>query len=227
MCPTSAFGDAHQEGQHTATASEHFIPFTQVSKAAFDLASSFLHPAILNHSMRVYLYAKALAEQSNSKYAKVAAHHDLLFTACILHDIGTTKKYDGPQRFEVEGADATVSLLRDSGISEEGCHEVWMAIALHTSPGIAERINELSRLVRQGVLNDFGKPLGSLEDRESLKKEFEAIYPRLGAEKVLSDAVVAQAVRNPQKAPGASWPGNLYKAYLADPEWKGVNKEFF
>lgn len=204
----------------------HFLPSYPVCKAAYELASTHLHPAILNHSVRVYLYAKELAEQSESVYANDPSQHELLFTACILHDIGTCQKYDGDQRFEVEGADAAETFLLTLGASDQSAKEVWTAIALHTSPHIAERISELARLVREAVLTDFGRAPVSLDNAAEIKREIESRYPRLNAEKVLADAVVAQAVTKPKKAPPASWPNNLYKAYLEDPEWQGVNKGF-
>lgn len=225
MCPTqdpSEFGsDVPIEPINT-----HFLPSYPVSKAAYELASTHLHPAILNHSVRVYLYAKELAEQSESVYANDLAQHELLFTACILHDIGTCQKYDGEQRFEVEGADAAESFLLNLGASEKSAKEVWTAIALHTSPGIAERISELAQLVREAVLTDFGRAPERLDNAAEMKREIEGKYPRLDAEKVLADAVVAQAVAKPEKAPKASWPNNLYRAYLEDPGWQGVNKGF-
>jgi HD superfamily phosphohydrolase YqeK len=229
MCPPTAFGhDDSNAQQHTSTVlnDTSFVPNTEVSKAAFNLASSLLVPAILNHSVRVYLYAKSLAEQSDSAYSSDTLKHDLLFAACILHDIGTTKDYDGPQRFEVEGADAAAALLRKQGIKEEDAHQVWIAIAIHTSPTIAERINELSRLVREAVIIDFGRGLDKLGNQEELKTQYEKNLPRLQIEKVLGDAVVEQAVRKPEKAPPASWPNNLYKAFLAERDWDGINKGF-
>ena len=50
--------------------------------------------------------------------------------------------------------------------------------------------------------------------------------PRLEIEKILGDAVVAQAVKNPGKAPSASWANNLYKSHLENPDWTGVNRAF-
>ena len=117
--------------------------------------------------------------------------------------------------------------LTSHGISEAESHEAWVAIAIHTSPGIAERISELSCLVRKAVLIDFGRKVeGSVEHLEDLIHEFEGILPRLQIEKVLGDAVVEQAIRRPEKAPASSWPNNLYKGFLADPSWTGVNKGF-
>jgi HD superfamily phosphohydrolase YqeK len=205
---------------------ESMIPQTEVSTAAYAHAASLLHPSILNHSIRVYLYAKALASHTASKYSTNTSQHDLLFTACIFHDIGTTPTYDGPQRFEVEGADAAVQHLLQYGVSEANAHEVWIAIACHTSPGIAERIGDLSRIVRIAVITDFGRKSAVLNVLEPLRKELEARFERGGIEKVLGDAVVEQAKSRPEKAPKVSWPHAMVTAWEAEPEWDGVNKAF-
>lgn len=230
MCPPSALEPSEADAGYTAPEIETLIPNTPVSKDAYALASCLLHPAILNHSIRVYLYARALADSHHADKFQDAAKVDLLFTACIFHDIGTCDRYDGPQRFEVEGADAAASFLEERGVSKEDAHQVWLAIALHTSGGIAERVSDLTLLVRQGVLLDFGviktSEVAGLDDSGNMKEGLEKKYPRLGAEKVLGDAIVKQAVKNPKKAPKSSWPGGLYQAYLAEPDWKGVNKGF-
>jgi hypothetical protein len=179
----------------------------------------------------VYLYASHLATLTNSAYA-AGTSLDLLFTACILHDIGTIPAYNGPLRFEVEGASAASTLLRNHSVSDEDAHSVWIAIAIHTSPHIAERISEIAKLVRVAVLFDFHREDGYKEavskdaDLGALRKGCEEKFERVGVEKDLGDAVVRQAVEKPQKAPAASWPNNMYKAYLAEPEWDGVNKGF-
>jgi hypothetical protein len=224
MCRIAASKTSELPADYTVPALEHVVPNTEISKGAFALASSLLPLPLLNHSIRVYVYAKALAPTITSERL------DLLFTACILHDIGTCDKYDGPERFEVEGANAAASFLESKGVPKEDVRDVWLAIALHTSGGIAENAGDVACLVRRGVMLDFGflqvsDVLRSEKDR-NLKGEIEKEYPRLNVEKVLCDAVVEQAKRNPKKAPKVTWPGSLYEAYLADPEWEGVNKGF-
>ncbi|KAH7398383.1 hypothetical protein BKA66DRAFT_201365 [Pyrenochaeta sp. MPI-SDFR-AT-0127] len=225
MCPPSDLGTARHIS-HAPPDVNTFIPQTSISKAAFEHAASLLAPAILNHSLRVYLYAAALAKHNTSTYSTDPAKHDLLFTACLFHDIGTTTTYDGPQRFEVEGADAAVKHLSHFGATETDKHDVWTAIAIHTSPGIAERIGELSKIVRVAVITDFGRRSQDWETLEPLRKQLEVDFERGGIEKVLGDAVVDQAKKRPEKAPTVSWPGVMYKAWLAEPEWGGVNKAF-
>jgi hypothetical protein len=200
-----------------------FVPHSALCTAAFDLVISAALPlSILHHSLRVYLFAKWLADNEKSEWAD----SDLLFVACMTHDIGASRKHDGPQRFEVEGADAGADLVRSHSKSEGDAHEVWTAIALHTSPGIAERITPLARLVRLGVLIDFRPAIKSSLGAEEYARDVEARLPRLDIEKVLGDAVVEQAIRNPGKAPAASWPNNLYKSHLDNPNWAGVNRAF-
>jgi HD superfamily phosphohydrolase YqeK len=205
-----------------------FVPPSATSNAVYDHAYSLLHPAILNHSIRTYLYASALAESRGSIYHTDPSKKDLLFTACIMHDIGTTPTHNGPNRFEVEGADAAVKLLAKLGVSEEGRGEVWKAIALHTCDGIVQRMGELSNIVRKAVEIDFGKTeVEEIENLLALKAQFEELYARIGIEKILGDTVVEQCVRNPNKAcPQASWSGVMYKSHLENPNWRGVNKAF-
>jgi HD superfamily phosphohydrolase YqeK len=224
MCPPSSL---------TATSSlppypnpESIVPQTEISRAAYTHAANLLHPSILYHSIRVYLYATALASHTSSKYATDAFQHDLLFTACLFHDIGTTDKYNGSQRFEMEGADAAVKHLSQYGVSEADAHEVWTAIVCHTSPGIAERIGELSRIVRIAVITDFGRRSAEWEVLAPLREEMEARFERKGIEKVLGDVVVEQAKGKPEKAPKVSWPHAMVKAWEAEPGWEGVNKAF-
>ena len=70
---------------------------------------------------------------------------ELLFLSCILHDIGLAAQADRGRRFEVDGAEAAVDLLRANGLEAARARLVWDAIALHTSAGIAEhRGNEVA-----------------------------------------------------------------------------------
>jgi hypothetical protein len=153
---------------------------------------------------------------------------NLIFIASMLHDIGVSSEHNGEQRFEVEGADAAVKLMQAYDANKENMSEVWEAIALHTSPGIAERISPLALCVRIGVKIDFARE-SRYEEKQGLEvfcAEVEKIFPRLDIEKVLGDAVVTQAVGNPAKAPKASWPWCLLVAHHENPNYEGVNPGF-
>ena len=218
-----AVSHSSDTGAASVAALRALVPQPTLCGAAFDFVLSASLPlSILHHSFRVYLFANWLAAKEKSEWEDSA----LLFVACITHDIGTSGKHDGPQRFEVEGADAAAELLRSQGHSEADAHEVWTAIALHTSPGIAERITPMARLVRLGVMIDFRPAARSSLGADDYGEEVETKLPRLDIEKILGDAVVEQAKNNPTKAPAASWPGILYKSHLENLEWTGVNRAF-
>jgi hypothetical protein len=182
------------------------LPTDPIAVLALELARVHEPPALVNHSVRTYLHAVLAAETLDVDYPA-----DLLFLACVLHDIGATDAYDGTQRFEVDGADGAAAFLTEQGMAADRVDQVWEAIALHTSPHIAERRGPVTMLTRLGVRADFGASSGGgPADRAA----FERTYPRLDIERVLADAVVAQAVRNPDKAPASSWPGGLLRAHL-------------
>lgn len=226
MCPSSSVPTSTSATPPNPDIAAKIVPKDQICQSAYEHASSLLHPSILNHSIRVYSYAAALAKDSNSAYRLDAPKHALLFTACLFHDIGTTSTYDGPQRFEIEGADAAVKHLTQFNVDERDKHDVWTAIAIHTSPQIAERIGELARLVRLAVITDFGRRSEVWNVLEPLRAGLEADFERGGIEKVLGDSVVEQAKKRPEKAPKVSWPRVMYDAHIAEPEWEGVNKAF-
>jgi len=189
------------------------LPGTPLSRAAVQLVEPVVSPSVFNHSIRTYLFARLVA----ARLALAAGRDyedDLLFAACAMHDLGVAS--DGPhtQRFEVEGADRAAAFLIEHGRSEAEADEVWQAIALHTSSGIAERRGTLCRLVRGGLALDFGGPMGdtyadTLSDEQA--DAVHAAYPRLEMIRSLTDAIVAQAAKNPQNGPRYALPGEFLR----------------
>ncbi|KAK3709020.1 hypothetical protein LTR37_011184 [Vermiconidia calcicola] len=226
MCPPASSTSASLSTEVKGASVPDCVPSDPVSQAAYTYAAQHLQPTILNHSIRVYLYAKAINEREGSSWTAEQGRLSLLFTACILHDIGTTSEHDGPQRFEVEGGDAAAAVLRKYDVPEEDVHEVWVAIALHTSPGIAERISTLARLVRLAVAIDFKRPAAMAFTFDAEVEEIERQFSRTDIERVLGDAVADQGLRQPEKAPAATWPGVLARSAKENPGWEGVNRAF-
>jgi hypothetical protein len=181
------------------------------------LALSTLRPQmlapILNHSLRTLHLASAECRASRWEVSPL----DLLI-ACLFHDSGTIPDHS-PERFEVAGADRATEFAREVGRDSASCRAIWDAVALHTSPGIAERHQPLTRAVRSGVLIDFGSPSHAHRHR-ALIAELEHTYPRDGIERVLAGAVVRAARTTPAKAPPSSWPADLVRGAgtISDPD---------
>ena len=182
-------------------------PDAPLVQAAFAHAAGILDPAVLNHSIRVAVYAAAIAEHEG-----IAADDDLVWVAALLHDLGTAVGADDPLRFEVVGANAARDFLRAHGRTDDA-DAVWDAVALHTSPHIAEGRGGLTRFVRLGVRMDFGAD--PLPDADAVRTATERDWPRLDIESALTGPIVRDAERLPEKAPASSWPHDLLVAHRA------------
>src|ERR1700738_3673844 len=88
------------------------VPDTALVRDAIDLSRSLLEPFLFNHVMRSWLFGIVLAES-----AVIAPDAELLAVAAILHDLGLTERYNGENRFEVDGADAAPPIFEESGLS--------------------------------------------------------------------------------------------------------------
>lgn len=172
--------------------------------AALALVSEACHPAVVHHSARTLRYALDIARREQLDVDPAALTH-----ACLMHDLGASALAVGAERFEVQGADLAVRLLAEHGWAERDRHEVWTAIALHTTPHVAERLTPLTRLVRLGMRTDFGEELVEPD----LRRSTETVHPRLRVEQVLGRTVVAHALRDERRAPAASWPAGLLAAH--------------
>ncbi|WP_031469670.1 HD domain-containing protein [Sciscionella sediminilitoris] len=189
------------------------LPGTPLAEAVVELIRPAHTPPMFNHSIRSYLFARLLAGHlglsAGSDY-----NDDLLFTACAMHDLGVAADSPHQQRFEVEGADRAAEFLTGHGVSTVEADQVWQAIALHTSTGIANRRGTLCLLVREGIALDFGGPMGN-EYVEAVSEEqadaVHAVYPRLNMIGSLVDAIAAQASRSARNAPRYSIPGELLR----------------
>ncbi|GAB3458054.1 hypothetical protein GCM10027321_13400 [Massilia terrae] len=102
---------------------------------------------LFQHSTRVYYWAALLGQRKGLTFDA-----ELLYAAAMFHDIGITPHYHASQlRFEVDGANAAREFLRSHGIAETEVEKVWLAIALHTTPGIPEHMQPEVALVQAGA----------------------------------------------------------------------------
>ena len=178
------------------------LPSGPLADASLALARASESQPILAHSIRSFLFARLLAHEE-SLLSDAAYDEDLLFAATVMHDLGLGEHARGQARFEVEGADLAASVLRQQGVSEPDIDQVWEAIALHSSHGIADRRGLLTYLTHKGVFIDAGRITDALAD--GLRREVFKAYPRAPGDRSIADAIVAHARRSEAAAP----PGSL------------------
>jgi hypothetical protein len=188
------------------------VPAGPLAEAVLSVARSSESASVANHSLRSYYFADLLAAHEGC-LDDAAYDRDLLFAATVMHDLGAGRLAKGEARFEVEGADLAAGVLREHGVAEPDTDRVWEAIALHTSPGIAERRGLLAYLTREGIGIDFGR---RWEIVSAWAPQIHAAYPRLRMVPSLVEAIVAQAARSPAAAPRYSIGGELLRERQAN-----------
>jgi hypothetical protein len=170
------------------------LPTGVVAEASLALARTTESPLLVQHSIRSFLVARLIAGREGVPYDE-----DLLFAACVLHDVGLGTFSAGRARFEVEGADLAAALLAEQGVGRADVDRVWEAIALHASPGIADRMGPLAYLTYKGSFTDAAGNTGGL-GAASLQQVY-AAYPRPDGDTSIRDAIVAHAARSEAAAP--------------------------
>ncbi len=172
----------------------HSIPDSEICKKATQLVAAVSPTFLCHHCIRAFLFGDLLGQRDRLKYDR-----ELLYLGAVMHDLGLTERFDGEQRFEVDGADAARAFVLEHGLSDEKAEVVWDAIALHTSGGIADRKQPEIALVHLGVSADVLGMKVSDMTRETVEQVLEA-YPRLGFNRAITELLVSQVKRKPQTA---------------------------
>jgi HD domain len=179
------------------------LPTGPLVDASLALVRSTESRAIVDHSIRTFLFARLLAEHEGC-LNDADYDEELLFAATVMHDLGLGEHARGQARFEVEGADLAAAVLREHGVAEVDVDRVWEAIALHSSHGLAERRGLLTYLTYKGVFTDVGRLADAVAD--GLRREVFNAYPKPTEGAYLADAIIEHANRSPA---AAAPPGSL------------------
>jgi HD domain len=126
------------------------IPDTALAREATELVRAAADPLLFDHSRRVFLFGSL-----KGHHRGLTVDPELLYVGAMFHDLGLTERHRRTdQRFEVDGADLARDFLLSHGRSEADARTVWLAIALHTTPGIPEHLEPEIALVTAGVETD-------------------------------------------------------------------------
>src|SRR5262245_16701341 len=127
------------------------VPDTPLISRAIEFARDRTEPYLFNHVMRSWLFAALLAQR------KQTAHDgEVLAVTTILHDIGLAEAFDGPLRFEVEGANAARAFAHNEGMDDRRTQLIWDGVALNSTPSIALYKEAEIALATMGIGLDWG-----------------------------------------------------------------------
>jgi HD domain len=159
------------------------VPDTPLVARAIEYAREHSEPYLFNHVMRSWLFSVAIAQLRN-------APHDaeVLAVATLLHDIGLAKAFDGPLRFEVEGANAARAFARAQGMAERRAQMIWDGVALNSTPSIALYKETEVVLCTSGIGLDWGGWGYELLTQSQISTILEA-FPRLEMKQRFTHAV--------------------------------------
>ena len=106
----------------------------------------------------------------------------------VLHDLGLSRDFDGPLRFEVEGANAAREFARVQGLDARRAQLIWDGVALNSTPSIALYKEAEVALCTAGTLLDWAG-LGAERLTQGQIAVILEAFPRLGMKQQFKCAV--------------------------------------
>lgn len=107
-------------------------PDTAAARAAETHCREVSPPYLVNHCLRSYLWARLLSE-----HRRLAVDEELLYVACLLHDLGLTERYStgraGVHCFAIRGAEAASEVVRDTEWPAARAQAMAESITLHVN----------------------------------------------------------------------------------------------
>jgi len=149
------------------------VPDTDLVRQATSLVREAADDTLFNHSRRVFLWG-ALKAASRGLDVDL----ELAYVGGMFHDLGLTSSYaTKDRRFELDGAEMARTFLLERGRSEQEARNVWLSIALHTTPEVPLHLAPEVAVVTLGVETDV-LGFGLDEITEDQRAEVVAAHPR-------------------------------------------------
>lgn len=177
------------------TLNDLVIPDTAASAAAREVASTYLSPGLLNHSVRAYVWAAARGTARSIPFDP-----ELLYVAAMLHDFGLVAAFDshtvafeeaGGHVASVFAAGAGWTAQRRERLSEVVVRHMWLEVDASTDP-------EGHLLAGSAATDVIG---ANLDDFDSdFRREVLARYPRLDFSADFLACFQDQAARKPDSS---------------------------
>ncbi|RUV73381.1 MAG: hypothetical protein EOR30_08815 [Mesorhizobium sp.] len=107
------------------------VPDTTLVRQALDHARNSCEPYLFNHVVRSWLFAVRIGQIRN-----ISHDPEVVAVGTLLHDVTLNERFNGPRRFEVEGADLARTFARQGGVDERRAQLIWDSVALNSTPSI-------------------------------------------------------------------------------------------
>jgi hypothetical protein len=127
------------------------VPDSPLITEVIEYAQKLYDPYLFNHAMRSWLFAAKIGQSKG-----LDCDLEVVAVGTILHDIGLSAAVSGSNRFEVNGADAARSFVKDRGISNRRAQLIWDLVALNSTVSIALHKEAEVAVGTMGIGLDYG-----------------------------------------------------------------------
>jgi hypothetical protein len=127
------------------------VPDSPLITEVLEYAQKLYEPYLFNHAVRSWLFAAKMGQLKG-----IDCDLEVVAVGTILHDIGLAAGVSGPNRFEVNGAAAALSFVKERGVSNRRAQLVWDLVALNSTPSIALHKEAEVALGTMGIGLDYG-----------------------------------------------------------------------
>lgn len=167
------------------------VPESALAQQARELITDVAEPFLVNHSVRSYAWAVELARHDGVQFDP-----EILYVSAVLHDIGLVPAYDLGGCFELDGAIAAETLVRETGQPDDRARAIYDVIALHMLEELPpDPATEVVLLWDSTGTDVTGYRLTDV--RPAIVPGLLAAYPRLDFKRDFAALFVDQASRKP------------------------------
>ena len=181
---------------------------SEIARQATELSRTLSPPYLFNHAVRTFLFGSLVGRASGRKFDE-----EILYLACILHDLGLTDRFEGDLPFEIQGAEAAKHFLEQHAYAREKIGIVWDGIVMHASP-IGQFKQAEVALVGEGAGADAIEPDFS-EIQKSDVAEIVKQFPRLKFKDAFVKTCAGVARRHPKGA-SSSFMRDIRERYVPE-----------
>jgi hypothetical protein len=165
---------------------------TPLISAVIEHAQRISEPYLFNHAMRSWLFAEVIGRVKEIDYDR-----EVVAIGTIFHDIGLTASVPGPNRFEVNGANAAVDFVRENGIAGRRAQLIWDLIALNSTPSLALHKEPEVAVGTMGIGLDYGGFGIDMLPTRDIARIVEA-FPRLRMKQKFADSCCRLVTARPE-----------------------------
>jgi hypothetical protein len=148
---TVSSGETRRDVLDTRLMAGVSVPDSPLITEVLEYAGTLYEPYLFNHAIRSWLFAARIGQLKG-----IDCDPEVVAVGTILDDIGLAANVSGSNRFEVNGAAAAVSFVKERGVSNRRAQLIWDLVALNSTPSLALHKEAEVALGTTGIGLDYG-----------------------------------------------------------------------